>query len=307
MSVKFQDYYKTLGVSRDATQPEIQKAYRKLAKKYHPDINKEKSAEDQFKKVSEAYEVLKSPDSRQKYDTLGQNWKTGDTFTPPPGWQNSPFDFGGQRSDGSGFSNFFDAIFGQGFGGGSGQSRRPQRGEDQEGSEQITLNEALTGVQKELNFRIADGRTHSAVKKVNVKIPPGATDGTRMRFKEQGGSSAHGPNGDLILQISLAKHPTFSVSGHNIQCSLSITPWEAALGAKIEIPTLTGKVKMQLPAGSQSGNILRLKGKGLPIKKHGLGDLLVELKIAVPKTLTDIEKELFESLAEKSTFKPRET
>lgn len=224
MSVSFQDYYKTLGVSRQSSADEIQKAYRKLARQYHPDMNKEKGAEDQFKKISEAYEVLKSPDSRKKYDALGSNWKAGERFTPPSGWQNSGF-------DGSGFSSFFETIFGPGFAGTPKSSRRSSMWED-------------------------------------IEEP--------QRPEKKPDPEIH----------------------------LALTPWEAALGASVELSTLSGRVKLKIPAGSQSGTRMRLTGKGV-MTRQGPGDLYVVLQIKVPTVLTSKEKELFESLAKESKFNPR--
>lgn len=224
MSVQFQDYYKILGVARTATADEIQKAYRQLARKYHPDINKEKGAEDQFKKVSEAYEVLKNSDSRKKYDALGSNWKAGDNFKTPPGWQGVNFDFGNLGGSGGGFSSFFDTIFGP--------SRR--------------------------------------------------------------GSS-------MWEDIETPRRPE---PAQDTEVTLALTPWEAALGSTVQLNTLSGSVKLKIPAGSQSGTRMRLKGKGV-MTRQGAGDLYVVLQIKVPPNLTPREKELFESLAKESKFSPR--
>ena len=302
MSIQFQDYYQTLGVSREASQEEIQKAYRKLARKYHPDVNKEKGAEDQFKKVSEAYEVLKTPESRKKYDALGQNWKAGDSFTPPSGWQNVEFNFRNAQGGGGGFSDFFDMIFGQPFGG----SPMGSDGEDQEAELEISLEEAFLGTEKEIILEVSSGGRRRT-KHLKVKIPAGATEGMRMRLKGQGEKGrGNGKAGDLLLKIKLKSHPHFQVSGSNLSTAVWISPWEAVLGAKVEVPTLSGPVNVKIPAGSQADKRLRLKGKGLPMKAGEFGDLEVELKIQVPAQPSDKEKELFEALAKASSFTPRQ-
>jgi curved DNA-binding protein len=311
MSVEFQDYYKILGVARGAEQEEIQKAYRKQARKYHPDVNKEKGAEDQFKKVSEAYEVLKNPETRKKYDALGQNWKAGDHFTPPSGWQNVHFNFD-QEHSGGGFSNFFDMIFGQAFGGSSsaGPGSRGARsmardGQDQESEIEISLEEAVSGAQKEIIFEGVRGSTHAG-KRLQVKIPPGSVEGTRIRLAGQGGKGQMGGrDGDLFLLVKIKPHPIFKVMGHDLRAKLDLAPWEAVLGAKVQVPTLGGHVNLKVAPGSQGGSVLRLKGKGLPLRKGGFGDLHIELNIVVPTTPSERENELFEALAKESTFKPR--
>jgi curved DNA-binding protein len=263
--MEFQDYYQILKVSRSASAEEIQKAYRKLARQYHPDVNKDKGAEDHFKKVSEAYEVLKNPESRRKYDALGKNWKGGDPFQTPRGWQNVDFNFGRQGEQ-SGFSDFFDMIFGR------------------ESEVTITLEEAYSGVTKTLH---PSG--------VTVHIPAGATTGSRLRLKEQG----------LIVNIRVAPHRHFRVEGRDLIATVAISPWEAALGATVEVPTLTGKVRVKVPAGSQSDSVMRLKGKGMLSSRKEAGDLRLELKIHVPTMLSEQERELFQKLSEVSTFNPR--
>lgn len=307
MSVAFQDYYATLGVSRTATATEIQKAYRKLAKKYHPDVNKEKGAEDQFKKVNEAYEVLKDPETRKKYDRLGANYKSGDPFTPKSGgakWgPDAGFDFS-ESFSGSGFSSFFDAIFGSqhqkhtadyDFGGGA---------IEQEASIEITLEESLNGAEKEL---IVKPMGPGAERRIHARIPPGASEGSKIRLRGQGSSRVKGGKpGDLILRVKMTRHPTFKPENHDIVGTLVVTPWEAALGAKVSVPTLGKPVNLTIPAGTQSGQRLRLKGKGLPRPGGVAGDIYFEVQIAVPKTLTDDERKHFEALAHTSHFHPRD-
>jgi len=321
MAVKFQDYYEVLGVPRNASQEEIKRAHRKFARKYHPDVNKDKGAEKKFKEVSEAYEVLKDPETRKKYDTLGANWKAGQEFTPPPGSEGMQFEFGGAGGqgfsfgDGEGFSDFFEAIFGQrggpgrsgfeGFsrGGGAGASRRrtPQASE---APMTLTLEDAYHGATKQITLQ---DPASGATKTLGVKIPAGTTHGAKIRLAGQGNQGPDGRTGDVILKITLAHHPRFEVHGHNLHTTIPVSPWEAALGAKVPVPTLDGEVTMTVPPGAQSGQKLRLREKGLPKQGHAgqRGDLLVHLKTVVPKELTEREKELFESLAKESPFDPR--
>ncbi len=300
MSVEFQDYYQVLGVQKTASQDEIQKAYRRLAKKYHPDINKEKGAEDKFKKIAEAYAVLKQPESRRRYDTLGSGWKGGEPFTPPKTWQNVGFDFGGGvGGTHSGFSNFFDMFFRDAFTG----SSRQEDGEDLEANITVSLLDALEGAQK--SFSISGG---AKTKQLQVNIPPGATEGSKIRLKGHGGKGENGGrNGDLLLKLHLAPDPNFKVIGHDIHTVVALAPWEAALGAHVEVPLVRGRVKLTIPAGTQSGTTLRLRGKGLPHGKSPPGDALVETKIVVPTTLSAKEKELLETLSKVSSFQPRAT
>ena len=326
MAVKFEDYYQTLGVSRDASQEEIQRAYRKLARKYHPDVNKEADAAQRFAKIGEAYEVLKDPEKRRKYDELGRNWKQGQDFRPPPGWEDIQFEFrgpgGNARGAGGdfrpgGFSDFFEMFFGGrgragggGSGGGSpfeelfeqyasdgGRARGGRGGGAAEAAPTeheltITLDEAFGGGTRRVEVSGPGGR-----RSLDVKIPPGSVDGTRLRLREHG----------VVLKIKLARHPRYEVTGHDLTTELYITPAEAALGAKVEVTTLDGPVTMTIPPGAQSGQKLRLRGRGLPRDKQGQkrGDLFVRLLIRVPTSLSDAEREAYEKLREVSTFDPR--
>lgn len=323
MGVKFQDYYETLGVSRAATPEEIKRAYRKLARQYHPDVNKgDKNAEQKFKEVNEAYEVLSDSEKRKKYDALGSNWKAGQEFTPPPGFENIRFEFGGP-GDGRGFgfgagdfSDFFEMFFGgraargfgvgeREFGFGAGTRMRPQPGRTFETDVVITLEEAYHGVAKQLTMRDPDT---NASKTYQVKIPPGTTEGSIIRLAGQGGKgTGEAPPGDLLLRVKVAPDPRFEVDGHHLRATLRVSPWEAALGSKVPLPTLEGEVNLTIPAGAQSGQMMRLKGKGLPLRGGAgrRGDLFVQLKIVVPKDLSDQERELFEALARASKFNPR--
>lgn len=320
MSVKFKDYYDTLGVTRSASQDDIQKAFRKLARKLHPDVNKEPDAEDRFKEINEAYEVLKDPEKRKKYDALGANWKAGQDFTPPPGWsapgwENVDVQFG-DLGDLGGFSEFFSSLFG-GLGdtrqGGFRSARsapRQRRGQDQETEIEITLEEAARGGNKTIQIDRPVARPNGTVaserSSFNVKIPPGVTQGSKIRLAGQGGKgSGGGPEGDLYIGIRLRPDPRFKVEEHNLRTTVPVTPWEAALGADVIVPTLDGPVSMKLPAGTQSGQTLRLRGKGLPKRQGENGDLFASIQVATPKTLSPRERELFESLSKESSFKPR--
>lgn len=340
----YQDYYKILGVDRKASQDEVRKAYRKLARKYHPDVNKDDGAEDKFKEIGEAYEVLGDEKKRQAYDALGSNWQAGQNFRPPPGWdfQGGPggasFHFSG--GDGGGFSDFFQQIFGGGgggmggmggFGGGPGgmgggpgmggfhgfgggpMQPRPRKGRNLETEIEVSLDEAYHGAEKSLSFQISDldpgtGQRRSRSKSFQVKIPAGITDGKKIRLKGQGGDGiSGGPKGDMLLKVRLRPHPTFEVQGHDLRTTLRLAPWEAALGAKVPVPTLDGTVKLTVPAGTASGAKLRLKGKGLPgkAKGKGRGDLFAVVKIVFPAEPDDQQRELWEKLAEASGFDPR--
>ncbi len=337
MAVKFQDYYEILGIPRDAAQEQIQSAYRKLARKYHPDINKEKDAEDKFKKISEAYEVLKDPEKRKKYDTLGANWKTGDDFTPPPGWEQwqtgsrhgtgpqSGFDFGFDFGDmgtsfGSGFSDFFESFFGDAFQGfrttrsthhgAGGGFQSSTRGQDQEAELTITVEEAYTGTKKNITLSYSEvdeaGRIQQKSKTLDVTIPSGITDGKRLRLSGQGSKGGtRGTAGDLYLRIHIAPHHRFRVKGADIEIDTPIAPWEAALGAEITVPLVQGSAKLKIQPGIQSGQRLRVKGKGLKENKNQQGDFYAVVKIVVPKNLSSEERELYNTLSKISTFKPR--
>jgi curved DNA-binding protein len=314
MTVKFQDYYETLGVGRSASQEEIQKAYRKLARKYHPDVSKEPGSEDKFKQVTEAYEVLKDPEKRKRYDALGANWKAGQEFQPPPGWENVRFSTGGMG--GADFSDFFSQIFGGSFGGqgmggfrsaGAGRAQTlRRRGEDYEVGIEATLHEVHTGASKRIDFDVRDdGKVER--KSLTVTIPMGVKSGSKIRLAGQGGPGiGGGPNGDLFLRVRIRPDSRFEVEGHNLRAILRLSPWEAALGTEVNVPTLEGPVKMKVPAGIQSGQTLRLKSKGLNKRQGEAGDLLVAVQIGVPKELTEEERKLFEELAKVSKFEPRE-
>jgi curved DNA-binding protein len=346
MAVKYQDYYETLGVPREASQEQIHAAYRKLARKYHPDINKSSDAEDKFKRIGEAYEVLRDPEKRKRYDALGENWKAGQDFTPPPGWEFFNFGTGtrsGTRSrrgtgtgengysfrifDGfgdspfSGFSDFFETLFGGGmggFGGGAGghAGTRTQtlRGQDQEAEITIPLEEAYRGTKRSVTLESRDarsGRPTGEAKTLEVKIPAGTTDGQRLRLRGQGGpvsggaAGGGGIPGDLYLRVRIAPHPIFRLNGVDLELDAPVTPWEAALGARVDVPIIGGRASVKLQPGTQSGRRLRLRGKGFPKKSGGHGDLYVRIRIEVPKNLSSRERQLFEELSKSSSFAPR--
>lgn len=311
MPVKFQDYYDTLGVSRDASHEEIRKAFRKLARQYHPDVNKTPGAEDKFKQINEAYEVLGDEEKRKKYDSLGANWRAGQDFTPPPGW--GGFEFHGTSGGFDDFSDFFASLFGDpGMGrdfGGWTHTRRPMRGSDEHADIEVTLYEALHGTTKTIEVdrpsKGPRGRMASQRKTYTVKIPKGVTEGSQIRLSGQGSvGPGGGLPGDLYLRVHLRRDPHFEVDGHNLKTVLAITPWEAALGAEVSLKTVEGSVSMKVPPGTSSGKVFRLKGKGLSKPQGDRGDLLVTVQIVVPKSLTSRERELFEQLSRESRFIP---
>lgn len=315
MSVKFKDYYEVLGVSRTVAQEEIKKSYRKLARKYHPDVNKNPDSEERFKEIAEAYDVLGDPEKRKKYDELGANYRNGQDFRPPPGWENVRFEsFRGHETAG-GFSDFFESLFGGGAQYAGGTNQRPvwkMRGMDHEAAITIDLQDAFRGAKKVMTLQTgevdAKGRVHRHTKTYNVKIPPGTTEGARIRMKGQGGPGmGGGPSGDLYLRVHIAPHPVFRLKGHDLEVNIAITPWEAALGAKVTVPAMDGNALITLQPGTQSGQRFRLRGKGLAgMRGQRAGDLLALVKIVVPTTLSAREKALFEELARDSKFSPRE-
>ncbi len=330
--MEYKDYYKVLGVDKNASKEEISKAYKKLARKYHPDLNPDDpEAEQKFKEVGEAYEVLKDDEKRKMYDNLGSDWQHGQNFQPPPGYENVRFSFGGGGADDfdlGGFSDFFETIFGGGFGGGpSGFSRRSgkrgfgpggftgaergfrSKGRDAEAEIQISLEEAYRGGNKSVTLQEQvqgpDGAPRMQNKTLQVNIPAGVRDGSKIRLSGQGSPGmGSGPSGDLYLRLRLSPHPQFKVEGKNIVYDLPLAPWEAALGAKVNVPTLDGQVEMNVPAGIGSGQKMRLRGKGLG-KGSEAGDQLVRIVIKVPKSLSEKERELWQQLAGESNFNPR--
>lgn len=305
MPVTYKDYYAVLGVPRTASEDEIRKAFRKKAREFHPDVNKSPGAEDRYKELNEAYEVLKDPEKRKKYDTLGANWRQGEPFTPPPGWEGAGMPFG-QGAGGFDFSDFFRTIFG-GMGNfeevrtGQRGSRRQARGEDSEAEIEVSLEEAAHGGRRHVGFETPHGR-----KDYEVAIPKGVAEGTRIRMAGQGAPGrAGGPPGDLYLKVRLKKDPRFTVDCHDLRSTLDLAPWEAALGCEVPVQTLDGIVTLKVPPGVSSGQTLRLRDKGLPTRGGSVGDLLVTVRIVTPKNPTEKEQELWKALAEASGFEPR--
>lgn len=343
MAVQFRDYYEALGVNKNASTDEIKSAYRKQARKYHPDVNpNDKSAEEKFKDLNEAYEVLSDPEKRKRYDTLGpNNWKAGEEFRPPPGWQQeSRVDFvdaadvfrGAGGIGAGGFSDFFETLFG---GGSGGRGRRggagfSMRGHDIEAEIELTLEEAHRGGTRSISLQTMEscpdcrgtgtkeGKTICPIcrgagvvqrpKTLEVTIPSGARDGSVIRLAGQGESGANGgPSGDLLLHVRLRPHRLFDITGDNdVQLDVPVAPWEAALGARVSVPTLEGPVEMTVPAGAQAGQRLRLRGQGLNRRNGGRGDQYAKLKIVNPPRLSAAERELFEKLRNESRFDARE-
>jgi len=305
--MQYKDYYKILGVARDAGQDEIKRAYRKLARKYHPDVSKEAGAEERFKEVNEAYEVLKDPEKRKAYDRFGANWKEGQEFRPPPDWEQG-FDFAGGGYTGHGdFSDFFESLFGRA-GASRGGAGIRMRGEDQVARISVPLEVAYRGGTQSITLSApevgADGRIAHAARTINLRIPPGITEGQRIRLAGQGGPGlGGGPAGDLYLEVSFQPHPYFHVEQRDIFLDLPITPWEAALGRTVTVPTLGGGVELKIPPGSQSGRKLRLKGRGLPGDPPG--DQYVVLKIVTPAADTPQAKAFYERMAQELPMNPR--
>jgi curved DNA-binding protein len=317
--VDFKDYYETLGVSRDADEKEIQRAYRKLARKYHPDLNQDEGAEDRFKEISEAYEVLKDADKRKKYDQFGSAWKqVQSTGSAPPGWEGFDFGPGGVRFEGvgdTGFSSFFEMLFGgggpgggfhfEGFGPtGGGRTRGlRQRGADREATLHLSLGDAAAGGERTLTLTDPETARRNTVK---VRIPPGVLPGRRIRLRGKGGQGiGGGPPGDLYLRLEVTPDEHFTLEGHDLHTRLAVTPWEAALGGEATVRTLDGTVRVKIPAGASSGQKIRLRGRGFPRSGGEHGDLYAEIQIVVPRKLSERERELFERLAEASSFDPR--
>jgi curved DNA-binding protein len=351
MPVQYKDYYEILGVPRTASDAEIKKAFRKLAREYHPDVAKnKKQAEEKFKEINEAYEVLGDAAKRKKYDELGPNWKAGSEFRPPPGWESFSTSGGfpgrGPRGEefefhfgGTGFSDFFEQLFGSRGGRSSGFGRRggmaeeedfaTERGRDIEGDIMVTLEEAMRGSVRSVSVRHGVpcehcGGTGQRARHVcnvcggtgqvaktdtyQVKIPAGVTEGQRLRVAGRGEAGiGGGAAGDLYLRVRFAKHPDFEVEDHNLIYEAELAPWEAILGTNISLPTLNGRVNIKIPPGTHNGQKLRVRGRGLPQRGGAAGDLIVVTRIEVPSKVTDSERKLWEQLAKESHFNPRDS
>jgi curved DNA-binding protein len=306
--MKYKDYYETLGLKRDASTDDIRKAYRKLAHKYHPDVSKDPKGEEQFKAVAEAYQTLKDPEKRAAYDRLGKH-RPGEDFRPPPEW-------GSQFGDGNfSFEDVDLSDLFAGFGGGRSRARgqrgnMPQAGQDYEVRAPITVEDAYHGTELDLNLSVPEydqqGRMHRVPLVFKARIPKGVIDGERLRLPGKGGKGVHGgPNGNLYLTIELQPHPLYRATGHDLYIDLPLTPWEAALGASIDVPTLGGAVRLKIPQGTNTGQKLRLAKRGLPKRREGEGDLFAIVQIVVPPSPSEREKELFKELASVSNFNPR--
>ncbi len=310
--MQFKDYYQTLGVDRTASQDDIKRAYRKLARKYHPDVSKEQDAEARFKEVGEAYEVLQDPEKRAAYDQLGPNWKAGQDFRPPPDWAQG-FEFRHDGFDGAGgaqFSDFFESLFGRGFGfGGAGRSGGGHaRGEDSHARVLIDLDDAYHGASRSFTLTTtepgADGRPRTKKRTLNVRIPKGVRQGQRIRLAGQGTPGAgRGQPGDLYLEIDFRQHPYYRIEGRDVYLDLPVAPWEAALGATVTAPTPGGPVELKIPAGSAADRKLRLKGRGIPGDPPG--DFYAVLEIALPPADSEAAKAVYRDMAKALKFNPR--
>ncbi len=292
--MKYKDYYKILGLKRGADEKEMKKAYRRLARKYHPDVSKEPQAEECFKAVQEAYAVLKDPEKRRAYNELGANWQAGQEFRAPPGWQTPRRGFGQGAGGADPFSDFFSSLFGNGT---ANAGRRPRQQRSEPVAVRISLEEAFTGTERNLRLGNPNGGPARTLK---VRIPAGVISGQQIRLPGQGG----GGHSDLFLKIELSHHPLFRVEERDIHLQLPVAPWEAALGAKIQVPTLKGAVQLSIPPASNNGSRLRLKGRGLGGKKAG--SQYVNLEVKIPPADTDEARAAYQQFAEALPFNPRD-
>ncbi|MEE4185996.1 MAG: DnaJ C-terminal domain-containing protein [Gammaproteobacteria bacterium] len=317
--MKFRDYYEVMGLQRDATQDEVKRAYRKLARKYHPDVSTEPDAEAQFKAVGEAYAVLKDPDKRAAYDQLGSNYKDGQDFRPPPGWDEG-FEFAGagpqegfsRGYSGAQFSDFFENLFAQGgrsgSGGWAGSGGFDMRGDDRHARIHVDFRDSYTGAQRPVTLRApavtADGHVVTETKTLNIKIPKGIRAGQKIRLAGQGDPGVgKGPPGDLFLEVEFNPARGYRIDGADVYLTLPVAPWEAALGATVKVPLPTGDVDLKVPPNSNQGSKLRLKGKGLPGKEPG--DLYVQLEVRLPAATGDAARAAYQQLADALPFDPR--
>lgn len=311
--MQYKDYYATLGVPRDATAEDIKKAFRKLARKYHPDVSKEKDADARMKDVNEAYAVLSDPEKRAAYDQLGRGYRPGQEFRPPPDWD-AGFEFSGQgysAHEAADFSDFFSELFGR-MGGGAYRAQGAHfraQGEDHHAKVLLDVEDAFTGATRQLSLRVpqvdAQGRVSLATRTLNVKIPKGVRAGQVIRLAGQGAPGlGGGPAGDLLLEVRFNPHARFRVEGRDLHLTLPVAPWEAALGAVVSVDLPGGPVKVRIPEGTQSGRQLRVRGKGIP--GEPAGDLLLEIQVVLPPADTPRARELYETMAREMGFNPRE-
>ena len=308
--MEYKDYYKSLGLERSATQDEIKRAFRKLARKFHPDVSKEPTAEARFKEISEAYEVLGDTEKRAAYDQLGKEWRAGQEFRPPPDWD-AGFEFSDAAFERGAFSDFFEALFGgmrrreRPF---RGEARFRARGEDHHARILIDLRDALAGATRSISLRVpeVDDTGHVVLRDriLNVQIPKGVTDGQHVRLNGQGAPGIGGmPAGDLYLEVSFRPDPLYRVVGRDLYLELPVAPWEAALGASVKMPTPTGPIMLRIPEGSSQGRQLRIRGRGIPAAEPG--DLYAVLKVVLPPADTDKAKKVYEKMAQQLPFNPR--
>jgi curved DNA-binding protein len=312
--MEYKDYYDIVGVKKDATQDEIKRAYRKLARKYHPDVSKEANAEDKFKEVGEAYEVLKDPEKRAAYDQLGSQWQAGQDFHPPPGWDAGYeySDTGDGGPDLGGFSDFFESLYGQGVHGG-GRQRGPgggfrMRGEDHHAKILVDLEDSYQGASRSITLQVSgvdeSGRVATRPRTLKVQIPRGIRRGQQIRLAGQGGTGhGGGESGDLYLEVEFRLRKNHRVEGADVYLDLPLAPWEAALGATVKVPTPAGAVDLKVPPGSQAGRKLRLKGRGIPARPPG--DLYVVLQITLPPAENEQQREIYEKMKQEFSFNPR--
>jgi len=309
--MEYKDYYDVLGVARDASQDDIKRAYRRLARKYHPDVSKEAGAEEKFKEVAEAYEVLKDPEKREAYDRLGSRWQQGEEFRPPPDWGEPGAGFRAEDFPGGGaeaFSDFFESLFGRRAGARPRGGTVHMRGRDEHARIHIDLDDAFHGATRALTMRIPerapDGTVHTRHKTLNVRIPKGVRPRQHIRLAGQGAPGLGGGEaGDLFLEVAFNPHSLYRVEGRDLHLDVPIAPWEAALGATVRVPTPAGAVEVKVPPNSASGQRLRLKGRGLPARKPG--DLYVTLEIVTPPAESDKTKEFYRRMAKEFPFNPR--
>jgi curved DNA-binding protein len=307
--MKYKDYYKTLGVERSASADEIKKAYRKLAHKFHPDVSKEANAKEKFQEIGEAYETLKDAEKRAAYDELGNAYQPGQDFRPPPDWSNMHGD-GHAAFDDMDLADLFASLSRARHGGREHGGNFPIPGQDFEVAAEITLEQAANGTEFDVNLAVpepgADGFMRRVPRSFKARIAKGASEGQRLRLPGKGGKGLNGGrDGDLYLIIHLLPHPLFRATGHDLYIDLPLAPWEAALGATVEVPTLHGAVHMKVQPGTRSGQKLRLAKRGLPTPREGVGDLYAVVQIAMPAALSEQERKLLQQLADGSTFDPR--